>query len=213
MICVFNKSGKWAGWHLHSPLTAALIWILNHRLTHFINEHVPPSALHSSPERQLSELNSEFKRNNHLYWFFYCFSLELNSGRHGSSWRQSAAPDARVAPDTFFTLPCLVSFTAPASTKLRRPLQPRFTFSASSCHRLWAAPKLMWQRRHGEEKKQVNVISLGTPPWALCYCHICRHIIDFYTVAWKEWLIDQNLEVPLSRQQSWQVRWKQMSFR
>lgn len=201
MICVFNKSVKWAGSHLHSHLNAAL-WILNHRFTHFINEHVPSSALHSSPERKLSELflNSEFlSEKQPLVLIFFFFSsgtelwtsyliLETDSGSCRSWHGQS-----------FFALPCYASFTAPANTTLCRPLQPRLTFSASSCRLLWAPPKLIWQRRHGEEKKQVNVISLGTPPWALCYCHICRHIIDFYTVAWKESLTDQNLEVLLSR--------------
>lgn len=210
MICVFNKSGKWAGWHLHSRLTAALIWILNHSFTHFINEHVPSSALQSSPERKLSELflNSEFlsEKQPLVLIFFFPSGTELRTSYLILETDSGSCRYWHGQP--FFALPCLVSFTAPANTTLCRPLQPRFTsyaspLSSAVSHAIANVAKKTWRR-----KKQVNVISLGTPPWALCYCHICRHIIDFYTVAWKESLIDQNLEVLLSRQWSWQVRWK-----
>lgn len=85
-------------------------------------------------------------------WTSYLF-LETDSGSCRSWHGQS-----------FFALPCLVSFTAPANTALCRPLQPQFTFSASSCRPLWAPPKLIWQRRQGKEKSRSMLSALAHHP-------------------------------------------------
>lgn len=85
-----------------------------------------------------------------------------------------------ATPSPIFFPPFLVLWlAAPAHTTARRPFTVAVVHPLlSSIHR-----ELMWAGRHGGGRERVNVISLGTPAWALCCCRV----IDFYMSPARSW--------------------------
>lgn len=156
---------------LASHPTAAPLLPPNGRFTLFINEH----TLH----RLFTAL---LCRNIHALWL------------PNSIFLPEERPPASISlPGSELWAPYLILATVVSAACRSPPCQPFFsvflfpptccscshdglqTFTVALLLPVQRELVPMWPRRHSGKKKQVNVISLGTPAWALCCCRL----IDF----------------------------------